>query len=189
MGSKVFHDFPKHGQTDTHTKAVWPYFIKILLFLLILISFLSHWPFGPSSSTFWHNFSATVSYIFDILNYPFGHSLRITPVPYTAEWNFVYPVFLPFHSWSELALLAVIVLFRIESVMVKLILNIWPLASMTICPIMSQICQSRLTILPNKNKLSKICLWLVTIAKVANFALFGHTERLNVPLFCFLVEN
>ena len=41
--------------------------------------------------------------------------------------------------------------------MVGLFFNIWPFATMKISPIMSQICQSRLTILPNKNKLSKIC--------------------------------
>ena len=41
--------------------------------------------------------------------------------------------------------------------MVGLFFNIWPFATMKISPIISQICHSRLTILPNKNKLSKIC--------------------------------
>ena len=39
--------------------------------------------------------------------------------------------------------------------MVRLFFNIWPFETMKISPIMSQICPSRLSILPNKNKLSK----------------------------------
>ena len=36
--------------------------------------------------------------------------------------------------------------------MVRLFFNIWPFARMQISPIMSQICQIRLSILPNKNE-------------------------------------
>ena len=34
--------------------------------------------------------------------------------------------------------------------MVRLFFNIWPFPTMQISPIMSQVCQSRLSILPNK---------------------------------------
>ena len=39
--------------------------------------------------------------------------------------------------------------------MVKLFFKIWPFATMKISPKMSQICQSRLSILPNKEKTVK----------------------------------
>ena len=60
--------------------------------------------------------------------------------------------------------------------MVRLFFNIWPFATMKISPIMSQICQSQLSILPN-NK------WTVkTLSKTGkllpkwrNFARSGHT--------------
>ena len=45
--------------------------------------------------------------------------------------------------------------------MVRLFFNVWPFATLKISPIMSQICQSRLSILPNKKlivkNLPKIC--------------------------------
>ena len=44
--------------------------------------------------------------------------------------------------------------------MVRLLLNIWPFATMKIGPILSQICLSRFSILPNNEK-SKICQRLV----------------------------
>ena len=49
--------------------------------------------------------------------------------------------------------------------MVRLFLNIWPFATLKISPTMSQICQSRLSILPNKNKLSNFCQRLVNFCQ------------------------
>ena len=60
--------------------------------------------------------------------------------------------------------------------MVRLFFNIWPFATMKISPIMSQICQSKLSILPNKKvtfkNLPKTCKLL---PKWRNFAKSGHT--------------
>ena len=39
--------------------------------------------------------------------------------------------------------------------MVRLFFNIWPFPTMQISPIMSQVCQSRLSILPNKKQTLK----------------------------------
>ena len=60
--------------------------------------------------------------------------------------------------------------------MVRIFYNIWPLAIMIISPIMSQICQSRLSILPNRKQtvknLPRTCKLL---PKWRNFAKSGHT--------------
>ena len=55
----------------------------------------------------------------------------------------------------------------------RLFFNIWPLATLKICPIMYQICHGRLTILPNKKRLPKI--------SQRNFAKSGHTGSKKVP--------
>ena len=51
----------------------------------------------------------------------------------------------------------------------RLFFNIWPFATMKISPKMSQIYQSRLSILPNKKKTAK------NLPKWQNCALSGHT--------------
>ena len=56
----------------------------------------------------------------------------------------------------------------------RLFFSIRPFATMQISPIMSQIFQSRLSILPNRKKLSKIC--QILLPKWRNFAKSGHTD-------------
>ena len=60
--------------------------------------------------------------------------------------------------------------------MVRLFFNIWSFAPMKISPIASQICQNRLSILPNKKytvkKLPKTC---ILLPKRQNFTKSGHT--------------
>ena len=59
--------------------------------------------------------------------------------------------------------------------MVRLFYNIWPFAPMKISPTMSQICQSRLSILPNKKKTVKNLLNKL-LPKWRNFVKSGHTD-------------
>ena len=56
---------------------------------------------------------------------------------------------------------------------------------MKICPIMSQMCQSMLSILPNKKLTEKIANNLLTFAKVAKFCqIWSHWLYLTpVPIF------
>ena len=61
---------------------------------------------------------------------------------------------------------------------VRLFLNIWPFATITISLIMSQICQSRLSILPNKKLTVKYFLETCKLLqKWRNFASSGHTDQ------------
>ena len=70
---------------------------------------------------------------------------------------------------------------------VRLFFNIWPFATMKTSPIMSQICQSRLSILPNRKwtvkNLPKICKVLPIWWK---FAKSGHTARRPVSVLLHL---
>ena len=63
--------------------------------------------------------------------------------------------------------------------------NIWPFAAVKIVPILSQICQSKLSILPNKKQTFKILPKTCNpLPKWRNFAKSGHTvhERLRERL-------
>ena len=65
--------------------------------------------------------------------------------------------------------------------MIRLFFNNWPYAAMKISLIMSQICQSRLSILPNKKwtvkNLPKTC---KLFPKWRHFTTSGHTRRVTI---------
>ena len=64
--------------------------------------------------------------------------------------------------------------------MVRLFFNIWPFATMKISPIMSQICQSKLSILPNKE-------WAVkNLPKTCKSCQSGENSPNLVTLFVFV---
>ena len=80
--------------------------------------------------------------------------------------------------------------------MVILFFKIWPFATMKISPIMPQICQSRLTVLPSKIlSIKNLPKTRKLLPKWQNFAKSGHTGRddkksnygeneINFCLFC-----
>ena len=74
--------------------------------------------------------------------------------------------------------------------MVRIFYNIWPLAIMIISPIMSHICQSRLSILPNRKQtvknLPRTCKLL---PKWRNFAKSGHTGCRQMRLYHRHLDN
>ena len=60
--------------------------------------------------------------------------------------------------------------------MVRLFFNIWPLATMKMRPIMSQICQSKHSILRNKKYIKNLPKTCEILPKWRNCAKSGHTE-------------
>ena len=62
--------------------------------------------------------------------------------------------------------------------MVRLFIKIWPFAAMKISRIMSQICQSMLSVLPNKKKTVKNLQNTCKLLRMwRNFAKSGHNEE------------